>query len=775
MIPSAGSSAADPADAERWQRLKAIVGEALERPETERAAYLEAACGGDEALRREVASLLEHESPSEDFLDQPLVLGADPAVPLPEGSRLGPWRVQSLLGSGGMGEVYLAQRADGSFEQRVAIKVIRTGGLLGGELLERFLAERRLLAELQHPHIAHLLDGGSLEDGRPYLVMEHVEGEPIDRYCEHRDLPVEARLRLFLQVCDAVQHAHRHLVVHRDLKPANVLVTDEGIPKLLDFGVAKDLGAGGKTPATRLLVPVTPEYASPEQLTGGPVTTAVDVYALGVVLYELLAGQRPFSGEDPLAGRSRADPPSRPSTRLRRGGGREARRLRRRLTGDLDHIVLRALEPEPVRRYPSVEQLARDLERHLRGLPLESRGGVLYRLGKLARRRWKELAAATVILALAAGWGLEMLERRQAEREQQHLSNELVKRMIELFIETDPARDGDREETLRAALDSAAGWLAHPESFDEEPRVRASLLGAVGQAHRRVDQPANAEPLLRECLSLRLELYPPDHELVGIARNNLALALRSLGRYAEARSQLWETRSIQSQNRSADQVEVMQLLNNLAGVEKELGNFEEALALYREALAMRRRLPRGNVVTGLRNLGAGLRAAGQLEEAEAVLREALGELSRQDRPSPLARAGIEHHLGGLLRQRGDLAGARPLLERTFAVRDRERHVAHRSRLATLLELALVDQAEGELDRAEQRLREVVELRRQHLGNEHPDLAGALVPLARLLAERGEAAAAVAAAEEAVAILRRRLPAGHWRIVEAEGLLAELRR
>ncbi|MCP4658780.1 MAG: serine/threonine protein kinase, partial [bacterium] len=666
------------------------------------------------------------------------------AAPLAEGTRLGAYRVLGPLGSGGMGEVYLGERADGAFEQQVAIKVIGTGGLLGPELLERFLAERQLLAEMKHPNIAHLVDGGTVDDGRPYLVMEHVEGKPIDQYCKRRNLSVEARLRLFLRVCDAVEHAHRHLVVHRDLKPGNILVTGDGVPKLLDFGVAKDVGEGEKTPATRFLVPVTPEYASPEQLTGGPVTTAVDVYALGVVLYELLAGHSPFGdGEDPLAGRSRAAPPSRPSSRIRRRGGREARRLRRLLTGDLDHIVLRALEPNPEMRYASVEQLSRDLDHHLRRLPLETREGALYRIGKLAHRHWKGLIAAAVTSILAAGLVSGMVERRQLERESERvtrLSNALGNYLVRLFLQADPARTGERSEALDRMLDHGAELLG-PETFADEPQMRAVLLGAIGQVYRRQDRLAKAEELLRKSLELRRRFLPPDHEDIGLASNNLGLVLRGLGYYPEARDLLSYARDILERHYPGDHRDIAILLNNLAGVEKELGHFAEAVELFREALEMKRRLPDvfgpEEIVKAIKNLGTGHRAMGDLDQAEATFGEALHKLSRLDEVNPLVRAGVEHHRGSLCRERGDIERARELLEGALETRGSLLGAAHRQSVETLLELALVDQAEGRPDLAEERLRGIVEVRRGQLGSEHPDVAEALVPLARLLAERGD--------------------------------------
>ncbi len=758
------------------QSLKEILAQALALEEAERGSYLEEACAGDGDLRREVASLLDLESEAADFLVDSPMNQAEADSPLPEGSVLGAYRILRPLGSGGMGEVYLGERADGTFEQQVAIKVIRAAGGLG-ELVERFVSERQLLADLKHPNIASLLDGGTTSDGRPYLVMEYVEGQPIDAFCGDRTLSVEARLRLFLQVCAAVEHAHRHLVVHRDLKPANILVNATGEPKLLDFGVAKDLGEGGKTPDTRLLVPVTPEYASPEQLSGGAVTTATDVYALGVVLYELLSGQSPFDAEDPLAGRSRSAPPTRPSLRVRRVGGPQASRLRRRLSGDLDHIVLRAMAPDPADRYPTVEQLVRDLDRHLRGQALETRGGVLYRFRKMARRRWKSLAMAAVVLGFVGVWIDETLERRQLERESRRmteLTSALGTYLAKLFGQADPGTSGENSEVLEEMLDHGTELLDAGD-FADQPQMRAELLGAIGQVYRRRNRLDKAEPLIRESLALRRQYLPPGHIDLAVARNSLANIQRDLGDYAGARSLLWDSRRILLSEHPEDLERIAVVLNNLAGVEKDLGLFEEAVRLYDEALTIKRRLALEPAETAkaLKNLGTAQRAAGRLDEAEATLLQARDELAHSEKKEPAVEAGLDHHLGAIRRERGDLPAARQLLGRAHATRLELYGEGHKKSAETLLELALLDQLEGRLDLADEKLREVVEVRRQRLGADHPLTAAALVAQARLLAERGELDAARALTTGALGIFGRRLPAEHWRIVEAETLLAEL--
>src|SRR5262245_39139783 len=372
--------------AEGWQRIKGILDDALEAPAGERAALIAARCEGDEELRREVESLAAA-AEGWTFIDRPA--SGDPAPVYEEdrpphaGDRLGAYELLSELGSGGMGMVYLARRADDEFQKRVAIKLIRPG-MASDFALQRFRSERQIAASLEHPNIARLLDGGATPDGKPYFVLEHVDGEPLTEYCDRRSLPIPERLRLFLEVCMPVMYAHQNLVVHRDIKPRNILVTPEGEPKLLDFGIAKLLdpeaneGAGETGTLFRMM---TPDYASPEQIRGERITTASDVYALGVVLYELLAGKKPYAvtGNTPgelLRVVCERDP-EKPSVTANR----------RELRGDLDAIVGKAMRKEPERRYASVAAFADDIRNHMAGRPvLARRGTFVYRAGKFARR-----------------------------------------------------------------------------------------------------------------------------------------------------------------------------------------------------------------------------------------------------------------------------------------------------------------------------------------------------------------------------------------------------
>jgi TolB-like protein/Tfp pilus assembly protein PilF/predicted Ser/Thr protein kinase len=435
---------------EQWGQLKAIFRDAIEYGSTERAAYLDRACAKDPALRAEIESLLASHYEAETFIETPAfannirAITEAPAEPI-AGRRIGSYQLVREIGHGGMGTVYLAERAN-EYKKLVAIKVIKRG-MDTNDIVRRFHNERQILASLEHSNIAHLIDGGSTTDGLPYLVMEFVEGTPVNDYCDSRRLTTNERLQLFRTICAAVDHAHQKLVVHRDLKPSNILITAEGVPKLLDFGIAKVLNQELSLPAmdetgTNLRV-LTPDYASPEQVRGEKLTTASDVYSLGIVLYELLTGHRPYRSVNTppheLARIICEQEPTKPSTAVKNievvthgdtlpltitpesvSSARDTQpdKLRRRLSGDLDNIVLMALRKEPQRRYPTAAQLAADIGRHLDGLPVMARKDTFdYRFGKFVIRRKAAIAAALiVVLALVVGMAANNFYTRSSRR-----------------------------------------------------------------------------------------------------------------------------------------------------------------------------------------------------------------------------------------------------------------------------------------------------------------------------------------------------------------------
>jgi eukaryotic-like serine/threonine-protein kinase len=402
---------------ERWKQVEAVFEQALELPAEARQDFFHKMCNGDEELRREVDSLLQAHARAGNFIDKRSLFFSGESLEendaaVAAGQLIGSYRIVREIGRGGMGAVYLAERADEQYEKRVAIKVIKRG-MDTDSVLRHFRNERQILASFDHPNIARLFDGGTTEDGLPYFVMEYVEGVPIDKYCHAHRVSITERLKLFREVCAAVIYAHRRTVIHRDIKPSNILVTSEGVPKLLDFGIAKVLQAGdggGALMTATGLRPMTPEYASPEQVRGEPVTTASDVYSLGVVFYELLTGRSPyaFTSRSPLdVERTITDTePRRPSIAVTSNGNKQSRvRDGKLLRGDLDNIVLTALRKEPTRRYQSVEQFSEDIRRHLEARPVLARKDTIgYRAGKFVRRNTVATAAvALVFLSLLGG------------------------------------------------------------------------------------------------------------------------------------------------------------------------------------------------------------------------------------------------------------------------------------------------------------------------------------------------------------------------------------
>jgi len=524
---------------ERWQLIKDVFERTLAIPAPERDAYLTSACGADAELRREVDSLMaSHEVAASGFLDSPWTPPATPLTPgagaaIGTGSRVGPYLLRERLGRGGMGDVFAAVRADGQYEQRVAVKVIRTG-LSSPEVLERFRAERQILAGLDHPNIARLLDGGTTDASDPYFVMELVDGAPIDAFCRDHQSSVRGRLTLFLQVCSAVQSAHQRLVIHRDLKPGNILVTRDGVPKLLDFGIAKMLDPLGNTRETTLR-PLTLEYASPEQVRGEPVSTASDVYALGVVLYQLLTGRLPYAPEgDTSAALAEAIRHSDPSA------------VPRELRGDVEVILLKALRKEPDKRYASVEQFADDIRRHLNGLPVSARTGTWsYTAGKFVRRHRAGVAAAALVLVtLVAGIVVTAREARIAEANRRRadarfndvrkLANSLIFEVHD-SIQSIPGTMGARKLILQRSLEYLDGLAKESANEPDLMRELASGYDRIGSLQAsgyrmQLGDTKAAAASLQKSISLR-EALARAHPLESRDQIELAGAYKSYGEY----------------------------------------------------------------------------------------------------------------------------------------------------------------------------------------------------------------------------------------------------
>lgn len=508
-------------DPVRYLQVKDLLNRALDVPAEERSSFLDTVTD-DEDLRAEVHSLLESMNAAGDFLDEPL-LGSGSADTLSPGTRIGFYRVEDKIGHGGMGAVYVAFRADDQFKKKVAIKLIRRG-MDTDFIVRRFRTERQILASLDHPNIGRLIDGGATEDGLPYFVMEYIEGKPLHEYCDERRLSVSERLILFRRICDAVQYAHRNLIIHRDLKPSNILITNDGTPKLLDFGIAKlldaDMSLTRLEPTASMFRMMTPEYASPEQVRGEIVTTASDVYSLGVILYELLSGHRPyrFASRSPhdIEQAICAEEPERPSTAVGKveedrrglitpeavGSAREGspERLRRRLRGDLDNIVLKALRKQPKRRYESVEQLSADLQRHLQGMPVTARKDtVAYRATKFIGRHKAGVAAAALLFAsliggaTAALWQAHLANRERDRAEHRFndvrkLANAMVTELHDA-IEPLPGSTAARELLIRKAQEYLDSLMHEAKDDPTLERELAFVYEKVGDVQGGPNRP----------------------------------------------------------------------------------------------------------------------------------------------------------------------------------------------------------------------------------------------------------------------------------------------
>ncbi len=555
---------------ERWAQIKDKLNVALELGPKQRAEYLEAIANEDPELRRELESLIaSHNQAATDFLDQPVTeIAKLPLLPGNDliGRRLGPYELVCQIGAGGMGEVYRAFRADDQYRKEVAIKLVRTGP--GATLtMERFRNERQILATLEHPNICLMLDGGTTQEGLPYFVMELIEGKPIDVYCNEHRLSIQERLKLFLQVCSAVQYAHQRLIIHRDIKPLNILVTRDGVPKLLDFGIAKILdenGAGKHAVTMTAFQVLTAGYASPEQVRGETITTASDVYSLGVVLYELLTGESPYrvpkSSSHEITRAVCEEEPLRPSTIARQkeetgSTASSTEKLSKRLHGDLDNIVLMALRKEAVRRYPSVEQFAGDIRRHLQNLPVTARQDTLrYRTSKFVARHTAGVVGA-IVAALALTFGLAIavheahIARVQAEVARQERAraerrfNDVRKLANSLLFEVhDSIKDLPGSTPARKLLVSRA--LEYLDSLSQESKTDASLQREMAAAYEKIGDvqgqprqanlgdPAGAAVSYQKALAIRESLAQHDPQ-------DLELGRQLIPNYGKLSDLLW--------------------------------------------------------------------------------------------------------------------------------------------------------------------------------------------------------------------------------------------
>ncbi len=639
-------------DRDNWQRVNELVSAAMDRPAAERDDWLKAECGEDSDLLNEVLSLLKYDAEETGGVGDAVqalagkLAGGEPSSSV--GKRIGPYRLVDTIGRGGMGQVFLAERDDDEFEQRVAIKMVGWVNTTPA-LIERFRLERQILATLEHPNIARLLDGGTSDEDVPYLVMEYVDGQTIIEFA--RDLPIGERLQLFLSICDAVQYAHSQLVVHRDIKPSNVLVATDGTPKLLDFGIAKfldDEGTEGLTRADARIL--TPEYASPEQLLGQPVTVATDVYGLGLMLYQLLSGELPFDVSTRTTPEIReiiCNTEPAPPSRLARERGHTD--IAPQLAGDLDTIVLMALRKEPERRYETVRALADDVRRHLERRPVLARApSAGYRLGRFVSRHRTGVSATAAALVAAIAMTVVYTTRLQAERDladtERRTAEAATEFMVDLFDISDPNRGADRDITAREVLDAGAKKLE--SELADSPRIRARLLHTLGRVYDRLGDYDSAQRLLEEGAALQRSVTHDNDERLAQVLTTLAWVHYRREDWPNADALANEALALQEARVGPNDPSLVNILNLLGTVAYWQDDIDTSLVRYHRSLSILdpdsddEEIIKDRLVT-MNNLAITYDYVDRLEEAQRYYRESLDariELYGPDHP----RVGTAH-------------------------------------------------------------------------------------------------------------------------------------
>jgi len=797
----------------RWERLQELFSEAVELPAAKRGEFIARETGDDAELCQELLELLECDvgqltGPLTNALGAALDATTRDRRKAMLGRTIGNYRLVSVLGHGGTGTVYLGERADRQYSAQVAVKIVDSA-TVHGDLGMRFRAERQILASLNHANISRLVDAGETSEGQPYLVMEYVHGEPVDRYCDMHQLDLRARMKLFLEICTAVQYAHQNLIVHRDLKPANILVTSEGAPKLLDFGIAKLLDAGDAASVLALTRMndrlLTPEYASPEQILGRTVTTASDVYALGVVLYELLTGMRPYTvpasaSQLELERSICVTDPLRPSASVKRASdsrssdsavdilaiaaarGLTVEKLQKRLQGDVDAIVMRALRKEPQHRYSSVEQLTTDIRRYLLREPVSARqGNWLYYSRRFVHRHAYGVAAGATFIALIISFAVAMsiqTQRVAAERDRAEVENERAEKvsdfMLMVFSAADPFTHEGREVTARELLERSGQQVR--EDLSQHPEVRARLLESIGRAYRRRGDTDKAVSYLEDAVHIRKQMVEPDEAATVTAMAELAVALRQAGD-AEGSDRVLRNALQHARSHGLERTpSYARLLANRGRLELDAGNLpaarqflEDSLELNREILGPRHK----EVAVVLHELSRVYQWSDDLQAAERAAQDAVAIFDttvarmHPDRVLAKARLGEVLYLQGRINEASSLF-VQSLNEQIALFGENSRQVAD-----IRDSLSRIRRAQGQLDEAEQFARAALQSSIAAMGTEHTDTAYYRTALAPVLIQRGNYGEAEVQLRAALDTFSTLLPPDHQYVASAEHLLGEV--
>jgi eukaryotic-like serine/threonine-protein kinase len=778
----------------QWEKVKELFYSALEVPEDEREEFVQSRCGDDATLLVEVKSLFEAHEHSEAFIESPALQSIstfvdDSANPPRVGQVIGAYKIETQLGRGGMGAVYLATRADDEFQKKVAIKLIKRG-FDTDEIVERFRRERQILAGLEHPYITRLLDGGSTSDGLPYLVMDYVAGEPLIDYSDRQRLTIRERLELFLKICLAVTYAHQSLVIHRDLKPSNVLVTADGTPKLLDFGIAKltDVSDGSRTSFETVdaLRAMTPDYASPEQISGYPVTTATDIYSLGVVLYQLLTGHKPYNFKSRNVGEIQRvlndNTPLKPSVICQVHGlkvdAADPQAWIRELRGDLDKIVFMAIRNESDRRYLSVEQFANDVQRYLDGLPVIAQDDTFgYRASKFVVRNKAGVAAGLGITAsLIGGLFAATRQARKAERQRdraQHeaLKAEKVNRFLQKMLASADPRSGGKDVRVAEILETAA--RAIDTDFAAQPDIAADLNTTIGLTYLGLGRIETAGKHLLAAREWRLQHSP--HGSVALAMSHHAygkflLAKGDLNAAEPCYLEALETFR-REDPKSLDVADVLADLGYLTALK---GDLERSNDLHQEELVIKILLlgpDHPEVGRATSRVASVLSLMGNHKEAELYHWKALEILQSvhgEDHPD------IALAMNELVRSlfHSDPTASERIAREALEMRRRLLDENHPDIAWSLYNLAYLLIERGAWEDSRRLVQEILLRRGADLPDEHPVIASSLLLLGKYYMQTGDFERACHEFNACLELRMKTLPAEHWLIASTKSLVGE---
>lgn len=792
-----------------WRQIREIYEETASLPMEQRKDYLDLTCTGKAEVRKEVEAMLQAETTLGSFLEPPRTvdgtIAGDQTIQL-SGKTLGPYHIERLLGEGGMAAVFLGVRSYGQYQKKVAVKVVRSG-LWSKAILGRFEHEREALARLDHPNIGRLVDVGTTEEGLPYVVMEYVDGVPIDEYCNAKGLSIPDRLRLFSTICGAVHYAHQNLIVHRDLKPGNILVARDGTPKLLDFGIAKILGDAQTEEPSELTQPgfrfITPEYASPEQLRGEAITTATDIYSLGVILFKLLTGERPYTFRSHLPHEITRivceQSPSKPSTAVVKFGDRQDKdkdmaslrvgghrsnitpeKLQRLLSGDLDTIVLRALHKDPQRRYPSVLELSEDIRRHLLGLPISAHSDAMgYLVGKFVRRhKIGVISVAVVILTLVGGLIGTLWQAKKAQDEaarvlvEKNKVDQINSFLQEMLSSADPARSG-KDVTVAQTLDQAV--VRANQELLTQPEIAAAVLHTIGETYVALGLYDKASTQIERSLAIRHEVLGAEHEDISTSLHSLAYVAQVTRDFTKADSLYQRAIAMHNKVHPDPDKHLAGMMTDWGSLLRDRHETDRALSVLKESVEMHRTLfgdESREYASALITLGPALQDNRELAAAESVYRKALDIRRRLAGDDHVDVGFALNNLAFVLVDKGDLEGAEAMFRQSLAIWRKTLGNDHPQVVSGFLNLAGIVQKRGKLDEAEKLLMDALAMNEKQAIPDPLRLSAIEHLLGRNMNLRRDPTRAEPYLREAIGLRKKLFPANHYVVAAVESELGK---